>query len=207
MRPKLALVRGHFFSPEEIAMYQPLSDEFDMTFISSVKGSRISEGNPRVAEIACLDRIWAPSSSRLYNRAEGLWNNITGVNPEYLLGLRRALTGFDIVQAFDYNYLMTYQLAKLKQELGFKLVPVHWENIPFARDGKPLCRFVKYRVYDNADAFFSMSERAKASLILEGVDESKIDVVGFGVNTIDLNRMKRQEEPCEVNLELRMRKK
>lgn len=78
---------------------------------------------------------------------------------------------------------MTYQVAKLKRELGFKLAAIHWENIPFARDKKLLSRFLKYRVLESVDAFFAMSERAKASLVLEGVNESKVFVIGWGVDT------------------------
>jgi phosphatidylinositol alpha-1,6-mannosyltransferase len=79
----------------------------------------------------------------------------------------------------------------LKKKLGYKLAALHWENIPFARDHKRFCKFVKYRVYENVDGFFAMSERAKASLILEGVDESKVFVTGYGVDT---NRFKPDKE-------------
>jgi glycosyltransferase involved in cell wall biosynthesis len=183
MKPRLAIVRGHFFSKEETQMFESLTDEFDITFFASTGNRDHSDISFPVVELPCLDKILDSLSFGAFGKIYGLVGNLTGVDPEFVLGLRDRLRGFDVVHTIDYNYLITYQLAKLKDKLGFKLVAVHWDNIPFARDRQPIARHVKYRVYDEVDGFFAMSERAKAALVLEGVDESRVFVTGYPVDT------------------------
>jgi Glycosyltransferase len=184
MKENLAVVRGHYFSHEELKLYEFLTDKFNVTFISSIKGTAGTVGNIKVVEIPCLDGILnGIGLGNLFRKVEGLVNNLIGVDLELMFQLRKALRDFSIVHTIDYNYVLTYQLALLKKELKYKLVTTHWENIPFARDKKVISRKMKYFVYDNIDAFFAMSERAKASLLLEGVPESRIYVTYYGVDT------------------------
>lgn len=184
MRPKIAVVRGPFFSTEEIKLYGPLSNDFDITFISSIKGSTDTINNIKIAEAPCLgrllDKIYLGGS---FQKIGGIINNIIGVDPEIIFRLGKILRGFELVHSIDYDFMVTYQLARIKRRLRYKLIATHWENIPFARDNKPIARRIKYFVYSKLDAFFAMSERARASLMLEGVDQSQIFVTGYGIDT------------------------
>lgn len=183
MRPKIAVVRGDYFSEDEFAFYEPLKDEFDITFLSSKKGATSRGANPAVRKVTSMRSILNRIHPSVGGLASGLCGNLTGVDPEYVFNLDKTLKAFDMVQTMDYDYALTYRLAQMKERAGFKLSAIHWENIPFARDGKALCRFMKYRTYPKVDGFFAMSERAKASLMLEGVDHSRISVIGWGVDT------------------------
>lgn len=184
MKPKLAVIRGHYFSPEDLKVYEFLTEEFDISFLSSVRGTAGTVGNIRVIETPCLDGILnLVGLGNLFRRGSGLINNLLGIDLEIMFHLKETLRDFDIVHTIDYSYLLTYQLAHLKKELNYKLITTHWENIPFARDKKRTLRKMKYYIYNNVDAFFAMSERAKASLQLEGVPESKIHVTYYGVDT------------------------
>ncbi len=183
MKPKIAVVRGHYYSPEELSFYEPLRKDFEMTFFSSVMGSSRKEPGIPVVELKCLDGVLSGLSLGLFRKVYGFASNLAGIEAEYMLGLSEMLHGYDIVHSVDYDYILTYQLSRLKRKLGFKLVAIHWENIPFARDGQLAARYIKYRTYDGIDGFFAMSERARASLIVEGVDESRIYVTGYGIDT------------------------
>ena len=183
MKPKIAVVRGHYFSKEEISFYKPLTEFFDITFFSSVKGSAGTDSGICVVELPCLDGILNPISFGVFRKLHGLASNLAGVEPEIVFRLKDKLRGFDVVHSVDYDYLLTYNLSRLRNRLGFKLVVIHWENIPFARDRQPIAKYFKYRTYSGIDGFFAMSERAKASLILEGIDESRIFVTGYGIDT------------------------
>lgn len=183
MKPKIAVVRGHSFSREELSFYRPLREELDITFFSSVKGSADSGTGVQVVELPCLDRVLNSASFGLFGKVYGLASNLAGIDPEIVFGLKDRLRGFDIVHSVDYDYLLTYYLSRLKSRMGFKLVTIHWENIPFARDRQPIAKYFKYKTYKGIDAFFAASERAKASLLLEGVNESRIFVTGYGVDT------------------------
>jgi glycosyltransferase involved in cell wall biosynthesis len=193
MRPKIAIVRGPFFSAEELKLYEPLTDTFDVTFISSVEGTGGKTNNIQIIEVPCLSSLLDKVNlGEVFRKIGGLFNNAIGVDPQIVFNLKKTLQGFELVQTVDYDFMLTYQLARLKGTLGYKLVATHWENIPFARDNKSIVRRMKYYVYSNLDAFFAMSERAKASLILEGVDESKIYVTGYGVDE-NLFRPRKEE--------------
>ena len=183
MRPKIAVVRGHYYSREELTFYRPLQDNFDITFFSSVRGSASTGAGVPVVELPCLDGLLNSVSLGLFGKVFGLAGNLAGIDLEIVFGLKDRLRGFDIVYSVDYDYLLTYYLSRLKARLGFKLAAIHWENIPFARDGRPVARFFKYRTYRSIDSFFAMSERAKASLLLEGVEERRIYVTNYGVDT------------------------
>jgi len=183
MKPKIAVVRGHYFSKEEMLMFEPLLDEFDITFFVSTGKRNHDDVVLPVVELPCLDKTFDRFSFGAFGKLNGLFNNLTGVDLEYVFGLNDRLRGFDLVYSIDYNYLLTYHLSRIKKRLGFQLTAIHWDNIPFARDRQPLAKWIKDRVYDQIDGFFAMSERAKASLMLEGVDESKIFVTRYGVDT------------------------
>ncbi|MGC8594652.1 MAG: glycosyltransferase family 4 protein [Candidatus Kryptoniota bacterium] len=184
MKPRIAIVRGPFLSVEEIKLYEPLTDDFDITFVSSNAGTQGKVNNIKIMQASCLSCILDYACfGNAFRKIAGIVNNIAGVDPEMILHLKKILRGFDLVHTIDYDFLITYQIARIKRQNEYKLIATHWENIPFARDNKPIARKMKYYVYSNVDAFFAMSERAKDSLILEGVDEPKIFVTGYGVDT------------------------
>jgi alpha-maltose-1-phosphate synthase len=91
------------------------------------------------------------------------------------------------VHTSDYCHLFTYQAARAKRDGGYKLVAIHYDNIPFSRDGKPLVRYTKQVIFGGVDAFFAMSERARQALLLEGVPAQKIFVIG---NAIDVEKFR-----------------
>jgi glycosyltransferase involved in cell wall biosynthesis len=195
MKPKIAVIRGHYFSKEECYFYEPLKDDFDITFFSSIKDTASVHTSMPVVNLPCLDGILDSMSFGFFSRVYGLASNLAGIEPEFVFGLRDRLKGFDIVHSVDYDYLLTYYLSRLKRRLGFKLVTIHWENIPFARDRQPIARYFKYRTYGGIDGFLAMSERAKASLQVEGVDESRIFVTGYGV---DIERFRPDSEAGQI---------
>lgn len=183
MKPRIAVVRGHAFSNDEVIQYRRLKDDFDITFFASTGVRDHSEVEFPVVELPCLDRLLNPVTFGAFSKLSGLSNNHIGVDLEFIPGLKRRLRGFDVVHSIDYNYLLTLQIARMKKQLGFKFVATHWENIPFARDRHPIGRRVKYSIYDRLDGFFAMSERAKAALLLEGVTEGRIFTTGHCVDT------------------------
>ena len=100
------------------------------------------------------------------------------------LGLRPALRGADIVHAQELGYWYSMQAARLKQRIGFALVLTVWETIPFL-DAYRNVRTRAYRALTLAhtDLFLAATERARASLLLEGVPDERIRVSPPGVDT------------------------
>lgn len=107
-------------------------------------------------------------------------------------GLRRALAGFHVVHGVESFYYCTYQAARLKQKLGFRLILTVWENIPFAAN-LPATRRIKQVVFRETDRFLAVSERARTALLLEGADEEKIHIQWPGVDTTHFRPMQKDE--------------
>jgi starch synthase len=179
----IAIVRGHHLSKEETISYEPLRQEFGFTcFSTNNPWFDHSEIVFPIKQLRCTERLFRPLPFGLGNRIFGSIDNILGTG-QWVFGLEKALHGFDLVHSSDYCHLFTYQIARAKKRLGCKFVVIHYDNIPFARDHKPIARATKYEVYDKADAFFAMSTRARESLTLEGVDPRKIFIIGNAVDT------------------------
>lgn len=180
---RIALVRGHHLSKEETISYEPLKKDFEFVCFSSTNPwFDHSEIAFPVVRVACTEHFFRFLPANLGNRFFGSLDNLLGTG-QWMYGLANHLKGFDIVHTSDYCHFFSYQAARAKRKLGYKLVAIHYENIPFARETKPLARKLKSALYREADGLFAMSERARQALLLEGVEEKKIFVIGNAVDT------------------------
>ena len=107
MKPRIAIVRGHFYSREESLSFKALEDEFDVTLFISPGSNQDTEIGLPVVTLPCLDSKLNAWTSGYFSRIYGLINIVTGIEPEVVFGLRDKLSGFDIVYTNDYNYFLT----------------------------------------------------------------------------------------------------
>ena len=179
----IALVRGHHLSKEETVSYEPLKGEYSFHCFSTNNPWFDLEDIPfpisRLSSVEGLFRFLpGMTGARLFSAMD----NVLGTG-QWMVGLERALRGFDIVHTSDYCHLFSWQAARARRTGNFKLVAIHYENIPFAREEKLAIRVTKPEIYARVDRFFAMSERARAALLLEGVEPGRIDVIGHSVDT------------------------
>ena len=103
---------------------------------------------------------------------------------ERYLGLADKLRGADVVHAAELGYWFSAQAARLRDELGFRLVLTVWETLPFA-DAYRNIRTRRYRrqTLAAADLFLATTERARDALLLEGArpDRSRVAPPGIDV--------------------------
>jgi glycosyltransferase involved in cell wall biosynthesis len=105
----------------------------------------------------------------------------------YMPGLEGRLKGFSIVHSSETATAFSWQVARARQRLGFRLVITSTENIPFAGWEEPE-RFRRKRlVLENTDYFLALTSHARDALLSDGVSEARIQVVPFG---LDLDRFK-----------------
>jgi glycosyltransferase involved in cell wall biosynthesis len=99
------------------------------------------------------------------------------------LGLRERLAGADVVHAAELGYWFSWQAARLRRRLGFKLALTVWETLPF-RDAYRNVRTRRYRrsVLDATDVFLPVTERARDALLLEGAPPERVVVSGPGID-------------------------
>lgn len=85
----------------------------------------------------------------------------------YLIGLKRVIKNFDIVETSDTTFPFTYQAVNAHP----LVVCFCYENIPFFRE------WGITKKYKDAAHFIAVTEKAKSVLELEGVPSNKITVI------------------------------
>jgi glycosyltransferase involved in cell wall biosynthesis len=189
-RARVVLLRGHNVNVWDLRPLEGLRDEFDLAVL--VTGSNVHKldglGLPRVD-------VRSPRDLLPTGRAAGAAAYAAG---ERYLGLREHLRGAAIVHAAEIGTWFSAQAAKLKAELGFRLVLTVWETIPW-RDAYRWPRERRYRqaVLPAADLLLATTERARDALLLEGADPDRIVVSPPG---IDLARFRGAGSPQEPPL-------
>lgn len=182
-KPKVAFLRGSFLNPFEGQYLEPLQDDYDIFAVQG--GYQRYEVDtisvPRV-EVTCLDylnglipRTFA--GFRVPNPLKFLgWE-------EVMLGLKRVLAGCDLVHVPEQSFVFSWQAARLRRELGYRLVTTQDEVTPYwYRDNAAISRRAA-TVREQTDLFLARSQRARAALRCEGIEPERIRVVGHGVDT------------------------
>ena len=181
-RPRVCYLRGSYLNPFEAQYLTPLTSRFDVT-LAHPKTQRYDVGGiplPKQA-LACVDYL----SGALPRHIAGL----RVPNPlkffgfeEMFLGLKGALDGFDIVHVPEQSFYFTWQAARLKQDLGYRLIVTQDEVNSFCYDRwAHVVRRAAF-VREQADLFLARTQRARSALITEGVEPSRIRVIGHGVD-------------------------
>jgi glycosyltransferase involved in cell wall biosynthesis len=177
-RPRILLVRGHQANPWELGPWEhpAIAERFDVTFLRSERGwfdTGMLGLNSRRARTA---RDILPRG-----RLGDLAVRIPG---DRYLAPRAAFGGADIVHSQELGYWYSMQAAKLRQQLGFRLVLTVWETIPLL-DAYRNMRTRAYRALTlaEADMFLASTERARSSLLLEGAPADRVRVCPPGIAT------------------------
>jgi glycosyltransferase involved in cell wall biosynthesis len=172
------ILRGHQANPWELAPWeQPaIADKFDVSYLRSERGWFDTSTLALRSSPARTVRDLLPAG-----RVGDLAVRLPG---DRYLSLRSRLTGADIVHTQELGYWYSAQAAKLRAELGFRLVMTVWETIPFLG----AYRNVRTRAYREltlagTDMFLAATERARLSLLLEGASNDRIRVCPPGIDT------------------------
>jgi len=187
MKKRIAIVRGPNLNSWEMQIFQPLMDSYDIVgFTSRGHNFDVSSIPFEVQKLFSLGQ---------FARARALRKIMCRTMGDYhdLQGLERALKGFEVVNTAEISYYCTYQAAKAKKKLGFKLIVTVWENIPFLLHYPPTAKN-KSAVIEATDLFLAVSERAKEVLVLEGAPVETIKVQMPGIDTGHFTPMQKDPE-------------
>lgn len=175
-RPRVVLLRGHHANVWDLEPWSRLLDEFDVSVL--VTGANVYQTSglsiPAVTVRTPRDRVPGPT------RVAGGLAYLAG---ERYLDLERHLAGAQIVHGAEIGTWHSAQAAKLKPRLGFSLALTVWETIAW-RDTYRWPRERGYRraALAAADRYLATTERARAGLLLEGVEAAQIEVAPPGVD-------------------------
>lgn len=175
-RPRVVLLRGHNVNPWDLRPWELLADRFDVSVLLTPSNEFKTEGlDLRLVPIASArDRFPDNRLGRALGYAFG----------DGYRGLEEALAGADIVHAAEMHTWFTAQAAGLRGKLDFKLAATVWETIPFMDAYRWFWeRRYRRRSLPAVDLFLPASERARRTLLLEGVDEGRTRLLYPGIDT------------------------
>jgi glycosyltransferase involved in cell wall biosynthesis len=174
-RPRrILLLRGNAANIPELRTWEVLGEGYEVTVLVPDANERdvSALGFPQLPIRTVGGRMPPGRIGHLATRAVG----------DRYLGLREALRGADLVHAAELGYWFSWQAARLKRELGFKLALTVWETIPFV-DAYRNVRTRRYRreVLAATDHYLATTTRARDALVLEGALPSRISVAAPGI--------------------------
>jgi glycosyltransferase involved in cell wall biosynthesis len=123
----------------------------------------------------------------------------TGLTGDRYLGIDGELARADIVHAEEISYWFAADPARRKGRHNYKLVLTVWETLPMLDAFRnKYAKVYRRETLEAADFFLTVTERARAALLLEGVDESRIEVWNPGIDLAAFGEAARPE-PAPVD--------
>jgi len=175
----VVVVRGHLATPWELRQWVDLPERFRVSYLSS-EANRYDVG-----ELALLP---VPVRTLRAKLPKGRLGDVAArVAGDRYLRLDEALRGADIVHAEELSFWFSASAARAQGR--FKLVQTVWETIPLLNAFRNRRHARRYRaqVLARTDLFLPVTQRARHSLLLEGVPEDRIELCAPG---IDLERFR-----------------
>jgi glycosyltransferase involved in cell wall biosynthesis len=178
VRPRVVVLRGHQVNPWELRPWEELRDDYDVSYLRTRSGWFEDSGLALEARPVKALRDALPKGR--------LGDGLVRLPGDRYLGLADHLGGAAIVHSQELGYWYSMQAARLKAQLGFRLVLTVWETIPFLGAYRNV-RTRRYRrvVLRHTDLYLAATERARDALLLEGAPRERIRVSPPGV---DLDR-------------------
>jgi glycosyltransferase involved in cell wall biosynthesis len=188
--PGVLIVRGQLVTPWELRPWAELPDRYDVSYLLT-KSNEFDAGSlPLRAERVTALRDRFPRGP-LGSTAAGV------LGERYLADADAAYGAADIVHGEELSFWFAADAARRKARHGYRLVQTVWETLPFLHVFRNRhARRYRQEVLAATDLFLPATERARASLLLEGVEEERIVVCAPG---IDLDRfgVRAERAPAE----------
>jgi len=204
---RILFIRGAFLNKFEGQNYEPLARDHQIVGIGSLTsihkkfdfpvklffspydiGSKIGQIN-QIGSIG--ERLMKGFFNRLLGDSHFLFGLEKFVKSQVFQSFNQMKQRYDIAHIAETYYGYDLQAVRLKKQ-GFikRIVSTCWETIAFNNEKIGKKKRIKEIVKKNTDFFLCPTERAKLSLITEGITDSKIRIVRVGV---DLSRFKYQK--------------
>ncbi len=175
-RPSVVLLRGHSANTWDLRPWEALRQRYEVTAL-------VTASNEHDTDALAIEQRRV-RAARDFLPGGRVGNVLVYAVGDRYLKLRQHLLGANIVHAAELHTWFSAQAARLKHELGFKLVLTVWETLPSLDTYRlPRERHYRHTVMEAADLLLPATERARRALLLEGIDESKLEVCPPGIDT------------------------
>ncbi len=174
-RPRVVVLRGHHANVGELRPWELLLDRFDVHVVTTARADQSIEG---------LRVPWSTAATRRARLPRGRLGTLaTHAVGDAYVDVESLVRGAAIVHTAELVPWFAVQPARLRRQLGYRLVVTVWETIPF-RSALRSSRAAANRevVLEATDLFLPTTERAASCLRLEGVGDDRIQVVQPGID-------------------------
>lgn len=177
MTPRVVVLRGTAASPWELRPWERLHERGDADVTVVVPPDNHYDTTTVALPQEAVGTVGARMPGGPLGRVA-----LKGVGQRYV-GLASALEGADVVHAAELGYWFSWQAARLKPRLGYRLALTVWETLPFG-DAYRNVRTRRYRreVLEATDLFLAVTDRARDALLLEGTPPERIRVCPPGID-------------------------
>ena len=172
--PQVLIVRGHQATPWELRPWLELPPRYEVSLL--VTGSNrfaLPDGLRQVRVRALRDMLPGGLLGEVGTHALG----------DRYIGAEEAFRSAEIVHAEELSYWFAAEAAKRKRRHGFRLAQTVWETLPLLdayRNGG--ARRHRALVLSETDLFLPTTERAAATLRLEGVSAQRMMLCPPGID-------------------------
>jgi glycosyltransferase involved in cell wall biosynthesis len=197
---RIAVVRGANLNSWELANLQL---DAEVVAFGTARGEFYWHGLPVPVRrlLSPSDALQAFGGGRLRIARYGV-ERVFG-DTSYLVGLERALRGFDIAHVAELGwYPYSTQALRARRRGAVKRVVVTvWANLALPQYRTTRIARRSASVAASADRFLAVTSRARQHLLYAGVPEDRIEVIPMGVN---LERFAPAERPPRSDRDLRI---
>jgi len=162
---------------------EPLKDRFSIV-VAHPKSHRYDISSipfPKI-ELACLDYCNGIIPRSVYRIPVPNILKVLGFE-EVFFGLPDLLGNFDLLHVPEQTFFFTWQAVNYMEKFNCKVVVTQDEVNPFWYAHKPWIARRAKEVREKANFFIARTKRAEQALICEGVESSRIKIIGHGVDT------------------------
>ena len=186
--PRVLIVRGHLATPWELRPWEELAGRFDVSYLRTASNGYDTSGlSLREVPVGALrDRF---PKGRIGEVATGL------LRDRYTTDADAAFASADIVHSEELSFWFAADAARRRRAGGnFRLVQTVWETLPLGFTYRQRgARKFRDDVLAATDLFLAATDRARISLLLEGVPDEKVVVCPPGIDTSRFGAEDRQD--------------
>ncbi|MEX2032200.1 MAG: glycosyltransferase family 4 protein, partial [Dehalococcoidia bacterium] len=166
---RVLIVRGHQVTTWGLRPWLDLPDRFEVSYL-------VTKKNLFPVEPIGLESVGA-KALRNYLPPGRVGDLFAGLTGDRYLDAEEEFARADIVHTEELGFWHSGEAARLKPRHGYKLVSTVWETLPLLETFRNrYARVYRRRALEAVDLFLATTERARDSLVLEGVDPDRVEV-------------------------------
>lgn len=180
---KIALLMGNRFNTWHLQPFARMKDVEITCFRAESEIQKYFADRDDGSATFNMERIYfdtqtGPLPQRMWNTLQTRHRN----REPRVVPFWERLEGFDIIQTWELFTDWSEQAAIARDRFGSRCSVMVWDNIPFNMERTPYRRAIKERVISSGDVFLVYSERSRQTLLFEGVNPARIELVNPGVD-------------------------